>query len=118
MKKNKKTIIAAVLFWIPLAIVVYSHSTEESLLMRIVLSVIAFPVAVFEAMIAALAFSALSTGSVYILRNLEAFDIDKDCNLKEVFVHSFNGACGISIAIAYFLTITNQHIFIRLYGGW
>ena len=118
MKNNKKTIIVALVFWIPLAIVIWNHSTEESLLMKIAMTVASGPIVFFEAGVAALLIAALFAGSYYLIRNLEVFKIEGKDAVANVFVYAFNGAYGIAFLILYYMYITNQQIYMTLYGGW
>jgi hypothetical protein len=118
MKKYKKTIIVAIVSWIPLGIVLFNHSTEESMLKRIALSVASGPILFFTAGITALAIAALITCSFSVVRHLEAFNVEEDMSWAPVLEHSFTGIYGVAFAVLYYLTITNQHIFFKLYGGW
>ena len=118
MKKYKKTIIVALLFWIPLAIVIFSNSKDDNTIMKIVMSLISGPIVFFEAGVAALAVAALFAGSFYLIRNLEAFKLNEDCTVGKAAEYAFNCSYVIAFAILYYFTITNQQIFVRIYGGW
>jgi len=118
MKKNKKTIIVALIFWIPLAIVVWNHSSEESIIMKIGLAIASGPIVFFEAGVAALLVAALFAGSFYLIRNLEVFKSEGKDVVADMFIYAFNGAYGIVFLILYYMYITNQQIYMTLYGGW
>ena len=116
--KNKKTIILIFLLWIPLSIVMFNHSTEESMLMRIIMSIAIGPILFFIADITSLAISAAMLASDYIFYKLDSKEKEFKDNIQDIWGHLFSGTLGVVIVILYYFTITGQHIFSRIYGGW
>ena len=117
LKRYKKTIIVAILLWIPLALIIYHHSSDQTI-KKILMSVLSGPIVFFSSGILALIVGAVMTGSAYITRNLEVFKNDKEENLGDTMTHCFNASFGIVFAVVYYCAITNQHIFLKFYGGW
>lgn len=118
MKRYKKTIIVAVLLWVPLAVVVFIHSSDESMLKRILVAIASGPIMFFMAGLASLLVSALMTGAFCVTRHLEAFKVKEEDSAQKMFEYGFNGAFGVIFVIMYYFAITNQHLFYRIYGGW
>ena len=118
MKKNIKLIVVAVLLWVPLAYTIFIHSEDESAFMRIVLSVVSGPLVAFYSGLAGLGASAIMLLSVYLLNKLGWSDGGEKTDYIKLLSDFFSGAFGVSVVVIYYLTITNQHIFFRLYGGW
>ena len=118
MKKNNKMIIAAILLWIPLTYVVFNHLEEENVLARLGLAILHGPGVFLFAGFGALALGALMTGAVYVLDKLDWSKGAEKIPYEKQFTILFSGAFGVLIAVLYYFTITNKHLFYRIYGGW
>ena len=116
--KNKNAIIVLIILWIPLSIVMYNHSSEESMLMRIIMSIAIGPILYFIAGLISLVISVAMLASDYIFYKLDSKEKEFKDNLQDIMGHLFSGAFGVVIVILYYFTITGQHIFSRIYGGW
>lgn len=118
MKKNIKLIVVAVLLWVPLAYTIFVHGEDESTFMRILLSVVSGPLVAFYSGLAGLGVSAIMMVAVYLLNKLGWSDGGEKTEFKNLFTDYFSGVFGIAVVVIYYLTITNQHILFKLYGGW